>query len=79
MRGHGGPQSTGDPGTPPKFHMFNPLSLAKQASAGPFPECDTAGKAVGRLQSVSAGHGKASGTGALWELPACLVSDTALL
>lgn len=57
MLGHGqwgimvnrGPRSTGDPGTPPKFHMFNPLSLAKQASAGPFPECDTAGKVVGRL------------------------------
>lgn len=28
---------------------------------------------------MSAGHGKAPVTGALWELPVCLVFDTALL
>lgn len=55
------------------------MSLAKQASAGPYPECDTAGNVVGRLQSVSPGHGKAPVTGPLWELPACLLLDTAVL
>lgn len=55
------------------------MSLAREASAGPYPECETAGKVVGRLQSVSPGHGKAPVTGPLWELPACLLLDTVLL